>query len=52
MILRQKVFRLLFWKEQFETVCFNSFILKRALKWAWSACLRAARNGRVNSQGV
>jgi hypothetical protein len=30
-----------FWKEQFETVCFNSFILKRALKWAWSACLRA-----------
>jgi hypothetical protein len=27
---------LLFWKEQFETVCFNSFILKRALKWAWS----------------
>jgi hypothetical protein len=32
---------LLFWKEQFQTVCFNSFILKRALKWAWSACLRA-----------
>jgi hypothetical protein len=32
---------MLFWKEQFETVCFNSFILKPALKWAWSACLRA-----------
>jgi hypothetical protein len=23
-----------FWREEFETVCFDSFILKQALKWA------------------
>jgi hypothetical protein len=30
-----------FLERTIQTVCFNSFILKRALKWAWSACLRA-----------
>jgi len=30
-----------FWREEFETDCFDSFILKQALKRAWSACLRA-----------
>ena len=30
-----------FGENSFETVCFNYFILKQALKWAWSACLRA-----------
>jgi hypothetical protein len=29
------------WREELETVCFDSFILKQALKWAWSACSRA-----------
>jgi hypothetical protein len=32
---------LFFCREDFETVCFDSFISKQALKWAWSACLRA-----------
>jgi hypothetical protein len=30
-----------FWRERVETVCFGPFILKLALKWAWSAYLRA-----------
>jgi hypothetical protein len=54
-ILRlRRTILLLFWKEQFQTVWFNSFILKPALKWAWSALFKSflARNGRVNSQGV
>jgi len=28
-------------EKEFETVCFGSFILKLALKWAWSAYLKA-----------
>jgi hypothetical protein len=31
----------LFWREEFQTVCFNLFILKRALKLTRSVCLRA-----------
>jgi len=30
-----------FWKEGFEPVCFDSFILKQALKQTRSVCLRA-----------
>jgi hypothetical protein len=30
-----------FWGESFETVCFDSFILKQALKQTRSVCLRA-----------
>jgi hypothetical protein len=30
-----------FGEKEFEAVCFGSFILKLALKWAWSAYLRA-----------
>jgi hypothetical protein len=30
-----------FGEKKFEAVCFGSFILKLALKWAWSAYLRA-----------
>jgi hypothetical protein len=30
-----------FWREGFETVCFDSFILKQALKQTRSVCLRA-----------
>jgi hypothetical protein len=45
---------LLFWKEQFQTACFNSFILKRALKMGVERLFKSflARNRRVNSQGV
>jgi hypothetical protein len=32
---------LFFGEKEFEAVCFGSFILKLALKWAWSAYLRA-----------
>jgi hypothetical protein len=30
------------WREEFQTVCFNLFILKRALKLTRSVCLRAS----------
>jgi len=30
-----------FWREGFEPVCFDSFILKQALKQTRSVCLRA-----------
>jgi hypothetical protein len=39
-----KCHRLLFFGENsLERSCFNSFILKQALKWAWSACLGVER---------
>jgi hypothetical protein len=38
--LRRKI-PLLFGEKSFETVCFDSFILKQALKQARSVCLRA-----------
>jgi hypothetical protein len=38
--LRQKIL-LLFWREEFETDCLDSFILKQALKQTRSVCLRA-----------
>jgi hypothetical protein len=34
-------FRCFFGEKSLKTVCFDSFILKHALKLAWSACLRA-----------
>jgi hypothetical protein len=30
-----------FWREEFEAVCFDSFVLEQALKLARSVCLRA-----------
>jgi hypothetical protein len=30
-----------FGENSLKQFAFNSFILKEALKWAWSACLRA-----------
>jgi hypothetical protein len=38
--LRRKIV-LLFGEKSFETVCFDSFILKQALKQTRSVCLRA-----------
>jgi hypothetical protein len=39
-----KCHRLLFFGENsLKRSCFNSFILKQALKWAWSACLGVER---------
>jgi hypothetical protein len=54
-ILRlRRTILLLFWREQFETVCFNSFILKRPLKWRVERLFKSflARKERVNSHGV
>jgi hypothetical protein len=31
-----------FGEESLKTVCFDSFILTQAFKWAWSACLKAS----------
>jgi hypothetical protein len=39
--LRRTILLLFFGEKEFETVCFGSFILKLALKWAWSAYLKA-----------
>jgi len=38
--LRRKI-PLLLEREEFETICFDSFILKQALKQTRSVCLRA-----------
>jgi len=39
--LRRTILLLFVGEKEFETVCFGSFILKLALKWAWSAYLKA-----------
>jgi hypothetical protein len=52
--LRRKI-PLLFGEKSFETVCFDSFILKQALKQTRSVCLRAiylARSKRVDTSGA